>query len=130
MTEAVPTTTRPEPIRIALRGLRGFGRHGVFEFERDQGQVFLVDVALDVSVPAAASDDLADTVDYGSIAEQVVALVEGPPVQLLERLAEQIAALCLADGRVDAVDVTVHKPEAPLTVPCDDVSVTIRRSRA
>lgn len=116
--------------RVALRGLRGFGRHGVLPAERRNGQAFLVDVSLGLDTRAAASsDDLADTVDYGVLADRVVALVEGSPVNLIETLAERIATLCLAQAAVAHVQVTVHKPSAPVTVPFDDVSVTINRSR-
>jgi dihydroneopterin aldolase len=116
--------------RIELRGLSAHGRHGVFEHEREHGQEFRVDVALGVDTRAAArSDDLADTVDYGSLAERVVGLVSGEPVRLVETLAQRIADLCLADARVEDVEVTVHKPEAPVSVPFGDVIVTIRRAR-
>jgi dihydroneopterin aldolase len=117
--------------RVALRGLRGFGRHGVLPAERVNGQPFLIDVDLGLDTRAAAdSDDLADTVDYGTLADGVVALVEGPPVNLIETLAERIAALCLAQPAVENVQITVHKPSAPVSVPFDDVSVTIYRSRS
>ncbi len=117
--------------RVSLRGLRGFGRHGVLPHERQEGQTFLVDVALGLDTSkAAASDDLADTVDYGSLAGRVVAVVEGEPVNLLETLAARIADLCLTELRVEHVEVTVHKPFAPIDVPFDDVTVTIQRSRS
>lgn len=117
--------------RVALRGLRGYGRHGVLAGERLNGQAFLVDVELALDTRTAAdSDDLADTVDYGTLADSVVALVEGDPVNLIETLAERIAALCLAQQAVENVQITVHKPSAPVTVPFDDVSVTIFRSRS
>lgn len=117
--------------RVALRGLRGFGRHGVLPDERANGQPFLVDVDLGLDTrPAAGSDDLADTVDYGGLADEVVALVEGEPVNLIETLAERIAALCLDRRGVEQVQITVHKPDAPVAVEFDDVSVTIMRSRS
>ena len=78
---------------------------------------------------AAATDDLAATVDYGDLAAKVVAIIEGEPVNLIETLAHRIAELCLSEPLVDTVEVTVHKPQAPITVPFDDVSVTIIRSR-
>jgi dihydroneopterin aldolase len=78
---------------------------------------------------AAASDDLADTVDYGALGDGVVRIVTGGPVRLLETLAARIADLALADPRVSQVVVRVHKPQAPLAVPFDDVTVTITRSR-
>lgn len=117
--------------RVALRGLRGFGRHGVLPEEQVLGQPFLVDVDLGLDTrPAARSDDVADTVDYGELAGRVVALVEGEPVKLIETLADRIATECLARPHVQQVEVTVHKPAAPVTVPFDDVSVTITRSRS
>ena len=117
--------------RVALRGLRGFGRHGVLPSERANGQPFLVDVDLGLDTRRAAkSDDLTDTVDYAGLADRVVALVEGEPVNLIETLAERIAAMCLEPEGVEQVQVTVHKPEAPVSVAFEDVSVTIMRSRS
>lgn len=117
------------PDRIGVRGLRGRGHHGVFDHERRDGQDFVVDLLLEVdTAPAAESDDLVDTVDYGSLSVDVVAIVEGEPVALLETLAARVARRCLADSRVRAVEVTVHKPQAPVPVPFDDVTVTIRRA--
>lgn len=116
---------------ISLRGLAGRGRHGWYAEERAQGQPFSVDVVLEVDTRAAAArDDLADTVDYSAVARRVVDLVEGEPVRLIETLAARIADGCLEQAGVDAVEVTVHKPQAPLGVACEDVAVTIRRSRA
>ena len=113
--------------RIRLRGLRAFGHHGVLAHERAQGQTFVADVVLHLDTrAAAASDDLADTVSYAAVAEDVVAVLGGEPVDLLETLAERIAAVVLAHG-ARAVDVTVHKPGAPLTVPFDDVELVVRR---
>ena len=122
--------TEPVRDRIALRGLRARGRHGVLPAEREGGQVFLVDVVLDVDTRAAAAgDDLAATVDYAGLSTAVVELVEGEPVRLIETLAARVADRCLAESRVLAVEVTVHKPQAPVPVTFDDVTVTIRRSR-
>ena len=118
----------PAEDRVTLRGLRARGRHGWFDWEREQGQEFVVDVELTLDTrPAAASDELAATVDYGSLGTAVVALVEGEPVRLIETLAARIADRCLADARVEAVSVTVHKPQAPMQVPFDDVAVTVVR---
>lgn len=118
------------PDRITIRGIRGVGHHGVFAHERRDGQEFSVDVELDVSTAtAAASDDLADTVDYGQVANAVHALVVGEPVDLIETLAEQIADACLAFPGVHRVVVTVHKPHAPIEVPFDDVELRIERTR-
>ena len=117
--------------RVALRGLRGYGRHGVLPSERANGQPFLIDVDLGLDTRRAAkSDDLTDTVDYAGLADRVVALVEGEPVNLIETLAERIAAMCLEADRVEQVQITVHKPEAPVSVAFEDVSVTIMRSRS
>ena len=117
--------------RIALTGLRLRGHHGVFDFERRDGQDFVVDVELefDTSV-SAASDALADTVHYGELAEGLAAEVAGEPVNLLETLAERLVRVCLADPRVQAATVTVHKPQAPIPLTFTDVAVTIRRERA
>jgi 7,8-dihydroneopterin aldolase/epimerase/oxygenase len=117
--------------RIVLHGLRGRGLHGVYPRERAEGQTFIVDAALSVDTRAAAQfDDLTATVDYGAIAEKIVALIEGEPVNLIETLAQRIASACLADPAVREAEITVHKPDAPISVPFDDVTVTIRRSVA
>jgi dihydroneopterin aldolase len=116
--------------RIVLRGLRVRGFHGVLPAERRDGQLFGVDVVLEVDVSAAAdADDLALTVDYGTVARQVERIVAGDPVDLLETLATRIAAVCLAHRGVTAAEVTVHKPSAPIGVPFDDIAVTVRRTR-
>jgi dihydroneopterin aldolase len=115
--------------RIELRGLRVRGWHGVLDFERRDGQDFLVDVALEVDTrPAAGSDDLADTVDYGALATGLAAVISGEPVNLLETLAQRLADVCLADSRVHAAVVTVHKPHAPIPLSFTDVAVTVRRT--
>jgi dihydroneopterin aldolase len=114
--------------RIALRGLRVRGFHGVLAAEREQGQDFLVDAVLSLDVrEAAASDDVADTVDYGTLALQLAEVVAGEPVDLLETLAERLAAVCLADPRVAQAEVTVHKPAAPIPLAFSDVAVTVVR---
>lgn len=116
---------------IILTGLRARANHGVFDFERESGQVFVVDVTayLDLT-PAAAGDDLASTVHYGELADEVVAALEREPVDLIETVAERIASVVLAHERVDSVEVTVHKPEAPIGVPFEDVAVRIHRDRS
>ncbi len=117
--------------RIRLRGVRARGFHGVFGHERDSGQEFVVDVVLGVlSISKAAkTDDLAHTVDYGAVAQAVVDVIEGPPQNLIETVAVTIADRCLAFDYVRAVRVTVHKPQAPIPVAFDDVSVSITRAR-
>jgi len=116
--------------RITLTGIRATGYHGVYEHERREGQVFIADVVLELSLAdAARSDDVADTVHYGELADQVAAVLAGDPADLLETVAQRIADRALGFARVDAVEVTIHKPQAPIAVPFDDVSVTIRRVR-
>jgi len=116
--------------RIAVTGIAARGFHGVLDHERRDGQTFIVDVALFLdSRPAAAADDLALTVNYAEVAAAVVALIEGDPVDLIEALAQDIADACLAYAIVGAVEVTVHKPEAPVGVTFGDVTVTIVRHR-
>ncbi|WP_068280317.1 dihydroneopterin aldolase [Aldersonia kunmingensis] len=116
--------------RIELRGLRVRGRHGVFEHERRDGQDFLVDITLWLDLARAArSDDLADTFDYGALADAAVAIVAGPPRNLIETVAAEIADGALRDERVNAVEVTVHKPSAPIPHTFADVAVTAYRTR-
>jgi 7,8-dihydroneopterin aldolase/epimerase/oxygenase len=116
---------------IALTGLRVRGNHGVFDHERRDGQEFVVDAVLEVSTDAAAaSDELADTVDYGDLAQRLAAVVGGEPVNLLETLVARLVAECLVDPRVAAATVTLHKPQAPIPLAFDDVAVTIRRARS
>jgi FolB domain-containing protein len=101
------------------------------ESERRMGQTFLVDVVMELDTrPAALSDQVADTVDYGDVAQSVLQIVEGEPVALLERLAQLICDAVLVHERVAAVEVTVHKPSAPVPASFDDIAVTIRRTRA
>jgi 7,8-dihydroneopterin aldolase/epimerase/oxygenase len=115
---------------ISLTGLKARGYHGVYPAERVQGQDFLVDVVLAVDLAAAAaSDDVADTVHYGELADRLVEIVAGPPVALIETLAQQLADACLSDHRVAGVTVTVHKPHAPIAHEFADVAVTLTRSR-
>lgn len=117
--------------RITLNGLRGRGLHGVYPRERVEGQTFVVDAVLEVDTrEAAEGDDLGRTADYGAIAEKLVAVIEGEPVNLIETLAARLAGICLADPAVLAAEITVHKPDAPISVPFEDVSVTIRRRRS
>ncbi|MEV6600510.1 dihydroneopterin aldolase [Actinoplanes sp. NPDC051346] len=116
--------------RISLRGLRVRGYHGVFDFERRDGQDFVIDVDLELDLaPAAASDHVDDTVHYGELAERLAEVVAGEPVNLIETLADRLATLCLDDDRVAAATVTVHKPQAPIPQEFADVAVTLRRTR-
>ncbi len=117
--------------RLAVRGIRVFGHHGVFEFERRDGQEFVIDLVLGLDVtPAAATDDLSHTVDYGSLVADVKEAVEKDPVDLIETLAQRIADVCLTRELVEWVEVTVHKPNAPIEATFDDVALTINRRRS
>jgi 7,8-dihydroneopterin aldolase/epimerase/oxygenase len=115
--------------RIELRGLTVRGHHGVFEHERRDGQDFVVDltVGLDLSA-AAASDELADTLDYGALAQRAAAIVGGEPSDLIESVAGRIADDVLTDRRVRAVEVVLHKPQAPIPLQFTDVAVVLHRS--
>jgi 7,8-dihydroneopterin aldolase/epimerase/oxygenase len=120
-----------ETDRIAIRGLTAYAHHGVYAFERRQGQTFRCDAVLEVdTAPAATSDDLQLTVNYAELAQRLYTALSTEPVDLLETLAQRLADVCLAYEQVEAVEITVHKPEADLGVPFDDVTVSIRRSRA
>ena len=126
---SLPAGERPAD-RLALRGLRAFGHHGVYEHERVDGQEFVVDVELGLdTAPAARHDDLSATVHYGELAERLHAAVARDPVDLIETLAQRLADVCLAERSVSWVEVTVHKPNAPIDLVFDDVSLTIHRSR-
>ena len=126
MSEARATERATDRIRVT--GITATGHHGVFEHERRDGQTFVADVVLHVDTrPAAAADRLDLTADYGVLAEQVVSVLSGTPADLIETVAERIAAVALTHHGVLAVDVTVHKPQAPVTVPVGDVTVEIHR---
>ncbi|WP_297607685.1 dihydroneopterin aldolase [Nocardia sp.] len=116
--------------RIELRGLRIFGHHGVFDFEKRDGQEFVVDVTLWTDFSAAAkSDDLADTVHYGELADQVVRIVAGEPRDLIETVVSEIADEVMNDPRIQAVEVVLHKPSAPIPHTFEDVRVVTSRRR-
>ena len=125
-----PAGPSTSPDRLAVLGIEAIGHHGVFDFEKRDGQVFKVDLALGLDTrPAARSDDLQDTVDYGSLVAAVKTAIEHDPVDLIETLAERIAEVCLTDTRVEWAEVTVHKPDAPIEATFSDVALTIHRSR-
>ncbi|MBG6084813.1 dihydroneopterin aldolase [Zhihengliuella flava] len=117
--------------RIALTGITATGYHGVFEEEKRHGQPFVVDLILHTDISAAAAaDDLTLTSDYGAVASVVHEQIQAGPYDLIETLTERIASRVLAEfALIRAVDVTVHKPKAPIPVPFGDVSITIHRDR-
>lgn len=116
--------------RIEVLGIEALGRHGVLAHEREHPQRFVVDVSLGVDLELAGrSDRLHDTVDYGAIVTQVRELIEGEAVDLIEVLAQRVADACLTHNLVDVVEVSVHKPSAPVAGIVGDVVVTIRRVR-
>lgn len=116
--------------RIELRGLEVLALHGVLEHEKVEPQVFRVDLVVFVDLTAAGeTDDLADTVDYGRLAQDAHDLVASESHQLIETVADRVARQVLGDTRVERVMVTVHKPDAPIPLGFDDVAVTIDRSR-
>lgn len=116
---------------IRLTGVTATGHHGVFDFERRHGQPFSVDAELAVDLrPAGRSDALTDTVSYAEIAGLIEDAITGEPCDLIEALADRIAVGILSsDGRITAAEVTVHKPQAPLTQHFGDVAVTVHRTR-
>ncbi|MDH6243661.1 dihydroneopterin aldolase [Mycobacterium sp. OTB74] len=116
--------------RIELRGLTVRGNHGVFDHERVDGQDFVVDITVWIDLAAAAaSDELSDTLDYGALAQRAAAIVAGPPRNLIETVSAEIADDVMSDGRVHAVEVVLHKPNAPIPLSFNDVAVVARRSR-
>jgi 7,8-dihydroneopterin aldolase/epimerase/oxygenase len=116
--------------RLAVTGIEAFGHHGVLDVERRDGQVFVADLVLVLDTRAAArSDDLQDTVDYGSLVGKVKNAIESDPVDLIERLAQRLADICLEDPRVRRAEVTLHKPGAPIEATFTDVTLTIIRTR-
>ncbi|WP_223692221.1 dihydroneopterin aldolase [Leifsonia poae] len=127
--------TKPASINgtdsIILTGLRVRAHHGVYDFERQNGQDFVIDVTawLDLAA-AAAGDDVEATVHYGELAVEVADAVRRDPVDLIETVAERVATVVLEHRAVETVEVTVHKPDAPIEVPFTDVAVRIRRARS
>jgi dihydroneopterin aldolase len=114
---------------IKLTGIWGFGYHGVFEHEAKNGQDFYVDLEITLDLSAASrSDDLTETVDYGSLADLVVEEITGERVELIERLAGRIADRAKSEfPQIQKIAVTVHKPKAPVSAQVADISVTINR---
>jgi dihydroneopterin aldolase len=127
--ETAIASSRAGQDELAITGLECFAHHGVFDFERREGQLFVIDLVLGLdTAPAAAADDLRQTVDYGSLVGAVKAAAERDPVDLIETLAQRIADVCLLERRVEWVRVTVHKPNAPIDATYSDVALTITRA--
>ncbi|MGF1616452.1 MAG: dihydroneopterin aldolase [Acidimicrobiia bacterium] len=116
--------------RIRISGIEVLARHGVLDFEKQNDQKFLIDLELSIDlVAAAATDRLEDTVDYGELSQRTHDYVASNSFDLIEKLAHGVADLAMEYSKVGAVEVTVHKPEAPIEVPFADVSVTVSRER-
>lgn len=116
--------------RIRISGIEVLARHGVLEFEKRSDQKFLVDLELSIDLGAAAATDrLEDTVDYGELTQRTHDYVASNSFDLIEKLAHGVADLAMEYTKVEAVEVTVHKPDAPIEVPFADVSVTVSRER-
>ncbi|MGX9899028.1 dihydroneopterin aldolase [Arthrobacter sp. SA17] len=116
--------------KITLSGVTAMGNHGVFDFERRDGQPFIVDAVLHLDFAKAAfSDDVSDTAHYGEVADRIRKWITGEPVNLIEALAVRIAEDLLQEFPLSAVDITVHKPQAPIDVEFGDVSVSVHRER-
>jgi dihydroneopterin aldolase len=113
---------------IRIEGIKGFGYHGLFPEEKQNGQEFIVDVAIhtDLSI-AGENDDIAATIDYGAVASRVKGLIETDSYDLIERLATVIAETLKSEFSILNLSVTVHKPNAPVDIDFKDISVTIRR---
>jgi dihydroneopterin aldolase len=118
--------------KIKIKGLRVFAHHGVFDFERQNGQDFYIDATVWVNSKSAVTDDLKQTVHYGELAKLLVEAVKSQPVDLIEALAQRLLDLCLnfgggsVSGLVKKAKVTVHKPNAPIPHDFEDVSVTLK----
>lgn len=113
---------------ITLTGLRVAAHHGLYDFERENGQDFIVDVTVWLDL-AQAADSIDRTIDYGALAVEVTDAVAADPVDLIETVAERVAGVVLAHEAAERVQVTVHKPEAPIPVPFTDVAVSVTRAR-
>ncbi|MEN9692678.1 MAG: hypothetical protein RLZZ330_322 [Actinomycetota bacterium] len=115
---------------ISLKGIRGFGHHGVFPEETANGQEFIVDVEIHLELrKAGETDELDKTIDYGKVSLNVLKHIEGKPLKLIETLAQNIADEILTEEKVEKVIVTVHKPNAPVAVLFTDISVTVSRKQ-
>lgn len=117
---------------VFLEGLEFYGFHGVNPEEQADGQRFLVDVALSADLSrAGCTDNLDDTISYSAVYKRVRAIVEGPPSQLIEAVAENVATMLLDEFAASAVTVTVRKPDVSLSggATLEAAGVRITRTR-
>ena len=115
---------------IEIRRIAGFGYHGLFEDERQNGQSFEVDVKLELKNKRAGKSDLiTDAVDYSEVIRVVHLLIVGEPVNLIERLAQIIATVLLDTFPIKSVEVVLHKANAPVGIPVGDIAICIKRTR-
>lgn len=116
--------------RITLTGVGSVGYHGVLDSEKQTGQPFFVDITMFTDfTQATATDNVAHTVNYAEVAEVIREIVTGESLDLIETLAERIATAVLEKFPLLAVELTVHKPKAPIEVTFADVTVTIFREK-
>jgi dihydroneopterin aldolase len=115
--------------KISIKGIKGFGFHGVFDFEKRDGQDFFVDLEIDINLTAASNSDLlSDSVDYSLLTAIAKNAIEKLQFDLIERLAGFIADTVTENfPTVKKIAVTVHKPAAPVSESVTDIAVTITR---
>jgi dihydroneopterin aldolase len=115
--------------KISIKGIKGYGYHGVFDFEKRDGQDFFVDLEIDINLQGASKSDLlTDSVDYSLLTAIAKEAIEKLQFDLIERLAGFIADTIKENfPRVEKIEVTVHKPSAPVQESVTDIAVTIVR---
>ena len=115
---------------IRITGLELFGHHGVFDFEKHDGQRFLIDLTVWLETDRASHyDDLTHTLDYSELVNKVAEVVQGKAVDLIETLASRVLDVVWGFDQAMSAEVTIHKPDAPVEFPVADISVTMRRER-
>ena len=116
---------------IRITGLELFGHHGVFDFEKHDGQRFLIDLTVWLETDRAShSDDLNQTLDYSALVNKVAEVVQGEPLDLIETLASRVLDVVWGFDQAHSAEVTIHKPDAPVEFPVADISVTMKRERS
>jgi len=111
--------------KISIKGIKGFGYHGVFDFEKRDGQDFFVDLDIDIDLTAASNSD---SVDYSLLTAIAKEAIEKLQFDLIERLAGFIADTIRENfPAINSIAVTVHKPSAPVSESVTDIAVTIIR---